>query len=116
MKDILGYNMILCQNITDIDDKIIIRSSERQIDFRELASKYEAEFFEDVSKLGVQLPDIVTRVSEYVPEIISYIQDLISKGTAYESKGSVYFNTQAFSAAGIHINIYLRRPFLRTPW
>lgn len=26
-----GYNVIQCQNITDIDDKIIIRSSERKV-------------------------------------------------------------------------------------
>ena len=55
MKDVFGYNLILCQNITDIDDKIIIRSSEKKIDFRELARKFEAEFFEDVAKLGVQV-------------------------------------------------------------
>ena len=43
MQDFFGYNVILCQNITDIDDKIIIRSSEKKIPFRELASKYESE-------------------------------------------------------------------------
>ena len=61
MKTYLGYNVILCENITDIDDKIIIRSSEKKIPFRELAQQYENEFLEDMSKLGVQLPDIMTR-------------------------------------------------------
>jgi cysteinyl-tRNA synthetase len=90
----------MCQNITDIDDKIILRSSERGIPFRELASKYEDEFFEDMAALGVQLPDLVTRVSEYVPEIVSYIQTLIEKGIAYEANGSVYFNTKTFTSLG----------------
>lgn len=100
VRDFLGYNVILCQNVTDVDDKIILRSSERNIPFRELASKYENEFLEDMASLGVQLPDITTRVSEYVPEIISYIETLISKGVAYESNGSVYFSVSDFEKAG----------------
>jgi cysteinyl-tRNA synthetase len=96
----MGYNVILCQNVTDIDDKIIIRSSEQHIPFRDLASKFEAEFFEDMGMLGVQLPDLVTRVSEYIPEIVAYIERLIERGVAYASGGSVYFNTTAFEAKG----------------
>lgn len=100
VRDFLGYNVILCQNVTDVDDKIILRSSEQNIPFRELASKFEAEFLEDMAALGVQLPDITTRVSEYVPEIITYIETLISKGVAYESNGSVYFSVADFEKAG----------------
>lgn len=100
MKDYLGYNIILCQNVTDIDDKIILRSSERGINFRDLASKQEADFFEDMASLGVPLPDIVTRVSEYIPEIVAYIEKLITNGVAYAASGSVYFNTNAFEQKG----------------
>ena len=100
IRDYMGYNVILCQNVTDIDDKIIIRSSEQKVAFRDLAAKYEAEFFEDMAMLGVQLPDLITRVSEYIPEIIAYIQKLIDRGVAYPSGGSVYFNTAAFEAKG----------------
>lgn len=99
-KDYLGYNVILAQNVTDIDDKIIMRSSERGISWLELTAKYEAEFTEDMQMLGVENPDIVTRVSEYVPEIIAYISTLVEKGIAYESNGSVYFSTEAFGKAG----------------
>ena len=52
MKKYLGYNIILCQNITDIDDKIIIRSSEKNINFRVLAQQYENEFLQDMEALG----------------------------------------------------------------
>ena len=100
MKDYLGYNIILCQNVTDIDDKIIMRSSEQGIPFRDLATKFEAEFFADMQMLGVQLPDMVTRVSEYIPEIIEYINKLIEKGVAYAASGSVYFSTSSFEAKG----------------
>ena len=43
MQDFFGYNVILCQNITDVDEKIIVRSFERGVSFRDLASKYEKE-------------------------------------------------------------------------
>ncbi len=100
LKDVLGYNVMLCQNVTDIDDKIIIRSAERKMEFKELARKYETEFNEDMAALGVEQPDMVTRVSEYVPQIVDYIQTLIAKGVAYESNGSVYFSVVNFEAQG----------------
>lgn len=100
LKDYFGYNIVLCQNVTDIDDKIIKRSSESGIEFRKLASTFEAEFVEDMNSLGVQLPDIITRVSEYVKEIIDFIDVLMKKGIAYESNGSIYFDVQQFETQG----------------
>lgn len=100
LTDYFGYQITLCQNVTDIDDKIIVRSTESNVEFTELASKYEHEFLQDMQTLGVQLPDIMTRVSEYVPEIISFIQVLVNKGIAYETSSSVYFSVQNFEALG----------------
>jgi hypothetical protein len=34
--------------------------------------------------------------SEYIPDIVSYIERIQANGHAYESNGSVYFDTQAF--------------------
>lgn len=47
-------------------------------------------------------PDALTRVSEFVPEIIRYVQRIIANGFAYETKGSVYFDVEAFRKAGHH--------------
>jgi cysteinyl-tRNA synthetase len=99
-KEYLNYNVILCQNVTDVDDKIIIRSSEQKIHFTELAKKYEKEFVEDMAALGVPLPDVVTRVSEFIPEIVAYVQKLVDSGIAYEANGSVYFSTEEFEKQG----------------
>ena len=44
------------------------------------------------------MPDILTRVTEYIEPVIAYVQKIIDNGFAYESNGSVYFDTQAFKA------------------
>jgi cysteinyl-tRNA synthetase len=63
MKNHFNYNLIVCQNITDIDDKIIIKSQEQNINFKDLSRKYENDFFEDMESLKVEYPDILVRVS-----------------------------------------------------
>lgn len=73
MTDYFGYNVKLVMNITDIDDKIIRKSLEEKISFEELSRRYETEFFDDMRRLNVSLPESITRVSEFVPEIVAFI-------------------------------------------
>ncbi|KOS16083.1 cysteinyl-trna synthetase [Malassezia pachydermatis] len=79
--------------------------------FRKLAAYWEASFFEDMRRLHVEPPSMLTRVSEYVPEIVAFIQRIIDNGFAYvddasnESK-NVWFATSTFDGgvceAGTH--------------
>eukprot|EP00903_Cladosiphon_okamuranus_P021396 g19666.t1 len=102
MTDFFGYDVTLCMNITDIDDKIITRANENKQDFRELAAHFEEDYMQDMAALGVRRPTVVTRVSEFIPEVLEYIQGIIDNGYAYESNGSVYFNVQAFDGKKCH--------------
>lgn len=63
---------------------------------RQHAARYEKEFLEDMDSLGCRRPDVMTRVSEYMTEIVDYIQTIMDNKMAYESSGSVHFDTQAF--------------------
>jgi len=97
MTDYFGYQVKMCMNITDIDDKIIIRANERKIAFDDISRNMENEFFKDCEALNIRLPTVITRVSEYIPEIITFVEKIIANGFAYESNGSVYFNVIHYS-------------------
>lgn len=84
-------------NITDIDDKIIKRSNEQCVPFREFCKKWERAFFRDMESLQIDPPDVLTRVSEFVPEIQDFIKKIIDNGYAYKTdSGSVYFDVAKF--------------------
>merc|ERR1712226_25926 len=68
--------------------------------FEGLARFYERDYFEDMKNLGIEMPDVLTRVTEYVPEIVTFVQTLIDKGVGYESNGSVYFDVDKFTSKG----------------
>jgi cysteinyl-tRNA synthetase len=108
-----GKKVIHAMNITDVDDKIInkvhkifketyntseVKHEDQLFDiFYEFIQEQEARFFEDMEILNVSKPDKIARVTDYIKDMISYIDSLIQKGFAYESNGSVYFDTQAYS-------------------
>lgn len=96
-----NYEVTLIMNITDLDDKIIQRSNEQNISSEQLAKHFEAEFHQDMKMLGVSPPSVLTRVTEYMDDIVEYIRVIVEdKKLAYESNGSVYFDTEAFRGAG----------------
>jgi cysteinyl-tRNA synthetase len=87
-----GYKVKYVQNVTDIDDKIIIRANQRGISTQELAAKYTDSFFADMKALNVMPADVNPRATEEIPKIIEVIQGLMEKGYAYRTQdGSVYF-------------------------
>lgn len=86
-------NLITAMNITDIDDKIIAKSIAANRSWKEIVTKYESDFWDDMGSLGIQRADIVLRVSEYMPQIINFIERLLNKNAAYVGlDGSVYFS------------------------
>jgi cysteinyl-tRNA synthetase len=82
--------------MTDVDDKIIVKSKQENKNFAEVARFYENAFLEDMYKLGVMRPTYITRVSEHIPDIIKYIEGILSNGHAYVApSGSVYFDQKS---------------------
>ena len=70
--------------------------------FEDLPRYWEDAYHADMAALNVLPPDCLTRVSEYVPEIVEFIEKIIDRGYAYESNGSVYFDSGKFDAHPDH--------------
>ncbi len=92
----LNYSVLYVRNITDIDDKIIQKSQEKNINYKELAESVWEEFVQAHENLNCLVPDIEPRATSYVPEIVQYIDQLINNGYGYITKSGVYYDVSKF--------------------
>ena len=95
-----GYKVTYVRNFTDLDDKIIERAKREGVSFREIASRYIAEFYTDMDALGLERPQVEPKATEHLREMIEMIKVLLSKGFAYEVDGDVYFSVESFPGYG----------------
>jgi len=95
-----GYRVTYVRNFTDLDDKIIERAKREGVSFREIASRYIAEFYTDMDALGLERPQVEPKATEHLGEMIEMVKVLLSKGFAYEVDGDVYFSVESFPGYG----------------
>ena len=95
-----GYKVKYIRNITDVDDKIITRAKELNVNAAELTDKYIASMQEDFDDLGMIVPDSEPRATDNIASIISLIEELIENGNAYSGKSDIYFSTDSFKEYG----------------
>jgi len=95
-----GYKVWMVQNFTDIDDKIINRANEWEVDFKDVAETFISEYYRDIDSLGVRQPNFSPKTSDFVKDIVEAIEVLIEKGYAYVSQGDVYFSVRKFERYG----------------
>ena len=96
----LYSNVLYVSNITDIDDKIIAASHDQKIPIKELTSKYEKIYNDNLKDLGIHKPDLQPRATEHIEEMIDQINELITNGHAYEKERHVLFNVNTFPKYG----------------
>ncbi len=96
-----GYDVNFIKNFTDVDDKIIKRAHETEMDPGDLAAKYIDEFNLDMKRLNVLRANVEPKCTEHIPEMITLTQRLIDKGHAYATDdGDVYFRVRSFADYG----------------
>lgn len=96
-----GYGVTYVRNITDIDDKIIVRAVQRGITIRALTDEVIAAMHEDIGALGIEPPTVEPRATEYVPQMLGIIETLERKGLAYRSPdGDVNYAVRKFPGYG----------------
>src|SRR6516162_9497353 len=91
----LGYKVTWVVNITDVDDKLIVRARELSTSVKDLAEKMTVDYLDCLKKLNVTGIDIMPRATEHIAEMIDMMEGLIAKGHAYAAGGDVYFDIAA---------------------
>jgi len=87
-----GYQVTWVVNITDVDDKLIVRSRERGMPMDRLAAEMTDDYRKCLATIGVDTIDHFPKATEHMGDIIQFTSKLIDKGFAYEADGDVYFD------------------------
>ncbi|MDA2936108.1 cysteine--tRNA ligase [Patescibacteria group bacterium AH-259-L05] len=95
-----GYRAYYLQNVTDIDDKIIKRAQEKNIDPAKLAREFEGYYHDDEKKLGITSVTKYARATDYIKDIIKQTQALLKKGYAYKISDGYYYDITKFKDYG----------------
>ncbi len=95
-----GYDVVLVENITDINDKIYDAAGASGMLSAELAERASDWYLEDTGLLGLGRPDHEPKASETVEQIVAMIAELVELGHAYEVDGDVYFRVASYPAYG----------------
>ena len=96
-----GFAVTYVRNITDIDDKIILRAQENGEDIGTLTDRFIARMDEDAAALGVEKPDFEPRATDYIGPMQEIIAQLEKNGLAYVAEdGDVNFAVRKFPGYG----------------
>src|SRR5664279_1981093 len=95
-----GYDVVLCRNVTDIDDKILQVADAAGIAWWDVAERNQRLFDDAYDALGCLPPTVAPRATGHVPEMIVLMRRLIESGHAYDVDADVYFSVASFPAYG----------------
>ena len=98
-----GYDVKRCMNITDVghltsdsdsgEDKMLKGAKREHKTVLEIADYYTQCFKDDLNKLNIKWPEIVSKATDNIEMYFKMIEKLLNDGYAYISGGNVYFDT-----------------------
>ncbi len=95
-----GYKVTYAQNVTDIDDDILRKAWELDMDYLELGRRETARFQSDLAALNVRPPDHYPKATEEIEHMVELIGRLVNSGHAYVRQGNVYFRKSSYPSFG----------------
>jgi cysteinyl-tRNA synthetase len=98
-----GLEVTVIANVTDIDDKILIKSAEAGVPWFAHAYRYERELHDAYDALGCLPPTYEPRATGHIPEMVEMIKVLIEHRHAYpaeDGSGDVYFDVRSWPTYG----------------
>jgi cysteinyl-tRNA synthetase len=103
----LGYKVRYVRNITDVghivddvddgEDKIAKKARVEQLEPMEIVQRYTVDFHHVLKQFNFLPPSIEPTATGHIIEQIEIVKQIIDKGFAYETNGSVYFDVVKFN-------------------
>ena len=103
----LGYKVRYVRNITDVghlehdadegEDKIAKKARLEQLEPMEVAQYYTNRYHAAMQALNVLPPSIEPHATGHIIEQEELVKQIMNNGYAYESNGSIYFDTEAYN-------------------
>ncbi|MCF0202106.1 MAG: cysteine--tRNA ligase [Bacteroidaceae bacterium] len=103
----LGYKVRYVRNITDVghlehdadegEDKIAKKAKLEELEPMEIAQYYTNRYHAAMDALNVLPPSIEPHATGHIIEQIELVKEILDRGFAYESKGSVYFDIEKYN-------------------
>ena len=97
-----GYNLEHVMNITDVghltsdadtgEDKMEKAARKEGKNPFEIADFYTKAFMEDMQKLNIDMPNIISKATDNIEEMLEMVKEIIDKGYAYETSKGIYFD------------------------
>ena len=98
-----GYQVTVVANLTDIDDKILVKADEAGVPWWALAYANERALHAAYDVLGCAPPTYEPRATGHITEMLELMQELVEKGHAYpatDGSGDVYFDVRSWPEYG----------------
>ncbi|WP_091247547.1 cysteine--tRNA ligase [Micromonospora matsumotoense] len=98
-----GFEVTFIRNVTDIDDKVLVKAQEQGRPFWSIAYANELILARSYRALNVLPPTYEPRATGHIPEMHEVIARLIETGHAYpatDGSGDVYFDVSSWPAYG----------------
>ena len=100
----IGYKVRYVRNLTDVghlldsgEDRISKKAKLDNLEPMEIVQKYTLDFHKVMETFNALAPDIEPSATGHMLEQIVLIDQLLEKGYAYESNGSVYFDVNKYN-------------------
>ena len=89
------------QNITNVDDRIIVRAKAENKNPIQLADFFYGAYLKDMKALGIESVDKYAPATDFMPDIVKQVKTLLKKDFAYEIRNDgIYFDVMKFPDYG----------------
>jgi cysteinyl-tRNA synthetase len=98
-----GHEVSIIANVTDIDDKILVKAAEAGTEWFALAYANERALHAAYDVLGCVPPTYEPRATGHITEMVELMTELVERGHAYpadDGSGDVYFDVRSWPEYG----------------